>query len=73
MAHGVAALAPEIGKEASVHFAYEMVALSVAACDQLAIELSAEDRARPFIEMSGRKAFPAILRLRDRSYAKPIE
>jgi hypothetical protein len=25
------------------------------------------------IEMTGRKAFPAILRLRDRSYRKPIE
>ncbi|HXM35275.1 MAG TPA: DALR anticodon-binding domain-containing protein, partial [Pyrinomonadaceae bacterium] len=55
VAHGVAALAPEIGKEASVHFGYEMVALSVAACDELGIELSSEDRARPFIEMSGRK------------------
>lgn len=53
--HGVAALAPEVGRDASVHFGYEMVALSVAACDELGIELSAEDRARPFIEMSGRK------------------
>jgi arginyl-tRNA synthetase len=32
-----------------------MVALSPAACEELGIELSAEDRARPFIEMSGRK------------------
>src|ERR1700730_17655291 len=32
-----------------------MVALSVAACDELGIDLSSEDRARPFIEMSGRK------------------
>src|SRR6267154_1128149 len=32
-----------------------MVALSVAACDELGIEVSTEDRARPFIEMSGRK------------------
>jgi len=55
VAHGVAALAPEVGREASVHFGYEMVALSVAACDELGIELSNEDRARPFIEMSGRK------------------
>jgi arginyl-tRNA synthetase len=32
-----------------------MVALSPAACEELGIELSEEDRARPFIEMSGRK------------------
>jgi arginyl-tRNA synthetase len=32
-----------------------MVALSPAACDELGIELSAEDRKRPYIEMSGRK------------------
>lgn len=55
VARGVAALVPEIGRDASVHFAYEMVALSVDACDELGIQLSAEDRARPFIEMSGRK------------------
>jgi arginyl-tRNA synthetase len=55
VARGVAALVPQLGKEASVHFGYEMVALSVAACDELGIELSSEDRARPFIEMSGRK------------------
>src|SRR6185436_4281503 len=41
--------------EASVHLSYEMVALSPAACDELGIELSAEDRRRPYIEMSGRK------------------
>nr|MBA2341127.1 arginine--tRNA ligase [Pyrinomonadaceae bacterium] len=52
---GVAAVAPEVGAEASVHLSYEMVALSPAACEDLGIELSAEDRARSFIEMSGRK------------------
>lgn len=51
----VAALAPEVGADASVHLAYEMVALSPAACEELGIELSEEDRARPFVEMSGRK------------------
>ena len=55
VASGVAAIVPEIGKEASIHFSYEMVALSPAACEQLGIELSEEDRARPYIEMSGRK------------------
>jgi arginyl-tRNA synthetase len=52
---GVAAVAPQVGEEASVHLAYEMVALSIAACDQLGLELSAEDRSRPYVEMSGRK------------------
>jgi arginyl-tRNA synthetase len=55
VARGVAAIVPEVGADASVHFGYEMVALSPAACDELGIELSEEDRARPFIEMSGRK------------------
>jgi arginyl-tRNA synthetase len=55
VARGVAAVVPEIGEEASVHFGYEMVALSPAACEELGIELSPEDRRRPFIEMSGRK------------------
>jgi arginyl-tRNA synthetase len=55
VARGVAAVVPEVGEDASVHFSYEMVALSPAACDELGIELSEEDRARPYIEMSGRK------------------
>jgi arginyl-tRNA synthetase len=52
---GVAAIAPEAGEAASVHLSYEMVALSPAACEDLGLELNEEDRARPFIEMSGRK------------------
>jgi len=52
---GVAAVVPELGEEASVHLSYEMVALSPEACEELGIELSAEDRKRPYIEMSGRK------------------
>ena len=52
---GVAALVPESGEAASVHLSYEMVALSPAACGELGIELSEEDRKRPYIEMSGRK------------------
>ncbi len=55
VARGVAAVVPEVGADASVHFGYEMVALSPAACGELGIALSEEDRARPFIEMSGRK------------------
>ena len=52
---GVAAIVPEVGSEASVHLAYEMVALSPAACEELGLKLTDEDRARPYIEMSGRK------------------
>jgi arginyl-tRNA synthetase len=52
---GVAAIVPEFGEKASVHLSYEMVALSPAACEELGIELSNEDRKRPYIEMSGRK------------------
>jgi len=52
---GVATLIPELGKEASVHLSYEMVALSPAACTELGIQLSSEDRLKPYIEMSGRK------------------
>ncbi|MGH9873680.1 MAG: arginine--tRNA ligase [Pyrinomonadaceae bacterium] len=55
VARGVAAVVPEVGADASVHFGYEMVALSPAACEELGIELNDEDRLRPFIEMSGRK------------------
>jgi arginyl-tRNA synthetase len=52
---GVAAVAPHVGEAASVHLAYEMVALSPAASEELGLELNDEDRARPFIEMSGRR------------------
>ena len=52
---GVASIVPEMGEEASVHLSYEMVALSPAACDELGIQLTPEDRKRPYIEMSGRK------------------
>jgi arginyl-tRNA synthetase len=55
VARGVAAVVPEVGADASVHLSYEMVALSPAACAELGIQLSEEDRARPYIEMSGRK------------------
>ena len=55
VARGVSAVVPDVGDDASVHFSYEMVALSPAACEELGITLSEEDRARPYIEMSGRK------------------
>ncbi len=52
---GVAAIVPEFGEAASVHLSYEMVALSPTACEELGIQLSEEDRRKPYIEMSGRK------------------
>ena len=39
----------------SVHFSYEMVALSPRCCADLGIELSEEDRRKPYVEVSGRK------------------
>jgi arginyl-tRNA synthetase len=39
----------------SIHFSYEMVALSPRCCVELGIELSEEDRKRPYVEVSGRK------------------
>ncbi len=39
----------------SIHFSYEMVALSPRTCVQLGIELSEEDKKRPYVEVSGRK------------------
>ena len=39
----------------SVHFSYEMVALTPGCCAELGIQLSEEDRARPYVEVAGRK------------------
>ncbi|HYA16390.1 MAG TPA: arginine--tRNA ligase [Bryobacteraceae bacterium] len=39
----------------SIHFSYEMVALSPRCCAELGIELSPEDAKRPYVEVSGRK------------------
>jgi arginyl-tRNA synthetase len=39
----------------SIHFAYEMVALTPRCCAELGIPLSEEDRKRPYVEVSGRK------------------
>jgi arginyl-tRNA synthetase len=39
------------------HFGYGMVALTPSYAEQLGYQLSEEDRARPFIEISGRKGF----------------
>ena len=39
----------------SIHFSYEMVAMSPRACVEMGIELSAEDQAKAYVEVSGRK------------------
>ena len=41
--------------EQSIHFSYEMVALSHATARELGYELSGEDQKKPFVEVSGRK------------------
>ena len=43
------------GADRSVHFAYEMVALTPGSAEALGVALSEEDRGRAFVEMSGRK------------------
>ena len=39
----------------STHFSYEMVALSPRCCEELGIQLSEEDRKKPYVEVSGRR------------------
>ncbi|MBV8808403.1 MAG: arginine--tRNA ligase, partial [Acidobacteriaceae bacterium] len=39
----------------SIHFSYEMVALSPRTCMEMGIPLSGEDKARAYVEVSGRK------------------
>jgi len=52
---GVLALGYEEEAQHSVHFSYEMVALTPACAEQLGIELSPEDQKRAHVEVSGRK------------------
>jgi arginyl-tRNA synthetase len=52
---GLRALGYKDQAERSVHFSYEMVALSPRTCVELGIPLSDEDRKRPYVEVSGRK------------------
>ena len=54
---GLRALGHAEQADRSVHYAYEMVALTPAAVAEMFPEypLSAEDRARPYLEMSGRR------------------
>src|SRR6202035_5330449 len=52
---GLRALGATEAADHSIHFSYEMVALSPRCCADLGIELSEEDRKRPYVEVSGRK------------------
>ena len=52
---GLRALGFATQADNSVHFSYEMVALSPRTCVEMGIELSDEDKRRPYIEVSGRK------------------
>jgi arginyl-tRNA synthetase len=52
---GLRALGYQQQAERSVHFSYEMVALSPRCCADLGIPLTEEDRKRPYVEVSGRK------------------
>ncbi|HTM48447.1 MAG TPA: arginine--tRNA ligase [Bryobacteraceae bacterium] len=52
---GLKALGYQEQAERSIHFSYEMVALSPRCCEELGIELSEEDKQRPYVEVSGRK------------------
>ncbi|MBX9602378.1 MAG: arginine--tRNA ligase [Bryobacteraceae bacterium] len=52
---GLRALHYEEQAKNSIHFSYEMVALSPRACADLGIELSEEDKRKAYVEVSGRK------------------
>lgn len=52
---GLRALGYNQQADRSIHFSYEMVALSPGTCIELGIELSEEDKKRPYVEVSGRK------------------
>src|SRR5262245_56394820 len=52
---GLLALGYEEQAQRSIHFSYEVVALTPACAEQLGIEISDEDRGRSHIEVSGRK------------------
>jgi arginyl-tRNA synthetase len=52
---GLRALGFNDQADQSVHFSYEMVALSPRCCADLGISLSEEDQKRPYVEVSGRK------------------
>lgn len=84
VAAGLRALGYNEQAERSIHFSYEMVALSPRTCVELGIELSEEDKKRAYVEVSGRKGLgvkaddlidklieKALVEVDDRHPAKP--
>ena len=55
VAQGLRSLGYKDEADKSVHFFYEMVALSPLCCQDLGIDLSDEDKKKSYIEVSGRK------------------
>jgi arginyl-tRNA synthetase len=52
---GLRALDYNAQADASIHFNYEMVALSPRTCVEMGIELSEEDKKLPYVQVAGRK------------------
>jgi arginyl-tRNA synthetase len=52
---GLSSLGFEMQAENSIHFSYEMVALTPACCAELGFSLPEQDKKRPYVEVSGRK------------------
>jgi arginyl-tRNA synthetase len=73
----LAAMGHAVEAERSVHFSYEMVALSHATARELGYELSAEDQKKPFVEVSGRKGLGVkaddLLDLLERKATQEVE
>ena len=57
VAAGLRALGHPTEADNSIHFAYEIVALTPRCAAELGYELSAEDTRKPYVEVSGRKGF----------------
>src|SRR6266446_1697812 len=57
VAEGLRALGHAKEAENSIHFDYEIVALTPRCAAEMGYELSAEDAKRPYLEVSGRKGF----------------
>jgi arginyl-tRNA synthetase len=57
VAEGLRALGHPREAENSIHFAYEIVALTPRCAAELGYELSAEDKKKSYVEVSGRKGF----------------
>ena len=57
MKEGLRQLGHTAAAEKSIHYSYEMVALTPETAQALGIEISEEDAKKPYLEMSGRKGF----------------